>query len=336
MRLSELGEFRLIEAIRKATPKGRGVLLGIGDDAAWVKCRNHSTLITSDILIEGVHFNLKWTSFYSLGYKTLAVNLSDVAAMGGEPAYLILSLGIPVDFSTDSIEEFYRGIRALASKAGVALVGGDTSAADRFLVSATLIGHAPCGVIKRSGARVGDDLYVTGTVGDSSLGLEFLKKKKGHPKSNGIGYLISRHNIPTARLKTGAILAREKLAKAMIDISDGLLQDLGHVCKASGVGAVIWSHALPLSQAYRSYAGRKGALFALTGGEDYELLFSLRPKDRARLEAFRKKLGAPVTRIGQCVPSRDGIKVIDEKCKPLSIPVMGYDHFKKNHRLPLP
>ncbi len=329
MTLSELGEFGLIETIRRATPRGRGVLLGIGDDAALVKCRNHSALITSDLLIEEIHFRLKWTSFYSLGYKTLAVNLSDVAAMGGMPDYLALSIGIPVDFSTDSIKEFYRGVRALASQTGVALVGGDTSAAKRFFISASLIGHAPYGAITRSGARVGDDLYVTGTLGDSALGLELLKKKRD--KDDGVDYLISRHNLPTARLKAGAILAREKLAKAMIDISDGLLQDLGHVCKASGVGATVWRDAVPLSRAYRSYAGGKGALFALTGGEDYELLFSSRPKDRTRLEKIQERLGAPITRIGKCVPSREGIKVIDSEGKPLSISVMGHDHFKQKH-----
>ncbi len=337
MKLSKIGEFGLIDAIRRATPKTRGVLLGIGDDAAWVKCRDHSTLITSDLLIEGVHFDLNWTSFYSLGCKTLTVNLSDLAAMGGEPAYLTLSLGIPVDFTTDCIEEFYRGIRALASKTGVALVGGDTSSAKRFFISATLIGHAPSGAVKRSGAQVGDDLYVTGTLGDSSLGLALLrKKKKGQNKAAGIAYLISRHNVPTARLKAGAILAREKLARAMIDISDGLLQDLGHLCKASGIGAAIWREALPLSRPYRDYAEPKGALYALTGGEDYELLFSLRRKDRTRLEKIQGDLGVPVTRIGTCVPSREGIKVIDQEGKPLPIPITGYDHFKKDGRLSLP
>ena len=133
MRLSELGEFGLIERIRKTIPKGRGVRLGIGDDAAWVESRKNSLLITSDLLIEGVHFDLRWVSFYGLGYKTLAVNLSDIAAMGGCPAYLILSIGFPVDFKTENVEEFYRGIRTLASRSGVSIVGGDTSASNQCL-----------------------------------------------------------------------------------------------------------------------------------------------------------------------------------------------------------
>lgn len=329
MRLSDLGEFALIERIRKATPKGRGVRLGIGDDAAWVECRNHSFLITSDLLIEGVHFDLKWISFYGLGYKTLAVNLSDLAAMGGSPAYLILSLGIPVDFKSKDVEEFYRGIRALGSRSGVALVGGDTSASKRFFISASLIGYAPYGPITRSGGKVGDDLYVTGTLGDSALGLELLNKKKGGAKDDEVAHLISRHLFPTARLKAGSILAQEKLAKAMIDVSDGLLQDLGHLCRASGIGAVVWQEALPLSRAFRLCAGRKGALYAFTGGEDYELLFCLRRRDRTRLEKIRRRLGVPITRIGKCVPPREGIKAINGKGEPLSIAVMGHDHFKK-------
>jgi len=155
MLLKELGEFGLIERIRRATPTGRGVRIGIGDDAAWLEARNHSFLITSDLLIEGIHFELKWTSFYALGYKTLAVNISDLAAMGANPAYLILSLGIPVDFKTEDVEEFYRGIRALASRSGVSLVGGDTSASRHFFISASLVGHSPYRPITRGGGKVG-------------------------------------------------------------------------------------------------------------------------------------------------------------------------------------
>ena len=328
MQLKEIGEFGLIEKIRRATPKGRGVHLGIGDDAAWVESRNHSLLITADLLIEGVHFDLKWISFYGLGYKTLAVNLSDLAAMGGRAAYLTLSLGIPVDFKSEDIEEFYRGVRALAAKNGVALVGGDMSAAKRFFISASLIGYAPYGAITRSGGQIGDDLYVTGTLGDSALGLKLLKGKRGETKKSGARHLISRHLFPSPRMKAGAILARERLARAMIDLSDGLLQDLGHLCKASGVGAVVWQEALPLSRAYRLFAGSKRPLYALTGGEDYELLFCLRHRDRRRLEKFRRYLGVSISHIGKCVPASEGIRIINGNRAPPSISTTGYDHFK--------
>ncbi|MEK6600969.1 MAG: thiamine-phosphate kinase [Candidatus Binatota bacterium] len=327
MLLKEVGEFGLIERIRQATPKGRGVRIGIGDDAAWVECKNRSLLITSDLLIEGIHFNLKQISFYGLGYKTLAVNLSDLAAMGGSPAYLLLSLGIPVDFKTEDVEEFYRGIQALASQSGVAIVGGDTSASRLFFISACLVGHSPHKPITRRGGKVGDDLYVTGTLGDSALGLKLLKEKGTRSKREH-AYLVSRHLFPTARLKAGSTLARERLARAMIDLSDGLLQDLGHLCKASGIGAVVREEALPLSRAYRILTGKRGPLYALTGGEDYELLFCLRRRDRNRLEKIRRRLGVPIARIGECVPSREGIKVINRQGKSLSISVTGYDHFK--------
>ena len=328
MKIKELGEFGLIERIQKATPRGRGVRLGIGDDAAWVRSRQDSLLITSDLLIEGVHFDLKWTSFFELGYKTLSVNLSDLAAMGGSAAYLVLSLGIPVDFKTKDVEQFYRGIRRLASQNGVALVGGDTSRSSFFFISAFLVGHAPYGPVTRSGAKVGDDLYVTGTVGDSALGLELLKTSKARSKRPEISYLSSRHRFPTARLKAGALLAKKRLARAMIDISDGLLQDLSHICKASGTGAVIWREALPLSRPYQRWAGRKGVRYALTGGEDYELLFCIRRKDRAQLEKIRQRLGVPVTRIGRCVPARDGITIVNAKGTSLPFSKTGYNHFK--------
>jgi thiamine-monophosphate kinase len=330
MRLSELGEFGLIERVQRATPRGRGVRLGIGDDAAWVECRRNSLLITSDLLVEGVHFDLEWTSFYALGYKALSVNLSDLAAMGGRPSYLLLSLGIPVDFRVEDMDEFYRGVRKLASQTGVALVGGDTSAAERFFISVALVGYAPYGPVTRRGGKVGDDLYVTGTLGDSALGLEFLKKRKSGNEGDEAAYLISRHRLPAARVKAGTLLAQRRLARAMTDISDGLLQDLSHLCRASRVGAVVWEDSLPLSRAYRLCAGRKGAAHALTGGEDYELLFCLRERDQARLRKAHRRLGVPVTRIGRCVPARDGIKVLTSKGDCVSFPVMGHDHFRNN------
>ena len=333
MKLREIGEFGLIERIKKSTSKGKGVLLGIGDDAAWVRSKKAPLLFTSDLLIEGVHFDLRWTSFYELGHKTVSVNLSDIAAMGGTPDYLVISLGIPVDFKVEDIEEFYRGIRALASQHGLSLVGGDTSSANRFFISVFLVGHAPHGPVTRGGARVGDDLYVTGTLGDSSLGLDLLRRSKRRTRRSDVTFLTSRHRFPTARVKAGSILAKEKLAKAMIDISDGLIQDLTHLCKASGTGAVIWQDTLPLSGPYRRLAVGKRTRYSLTGGEDYELLFSLRARDRARLQRIRKRLDVSVTHIGRCVPARNGITVVNGKGTPLALLQKGHDHFKSKSRL---
>jgi len=256
MKLSRLGEFGLIERIRRNTPWRRGVRIGIGDDAAWVNLAAGSSIITTDLLIEGVHFKLKWTSLFALGHKSLAVNLSDIAAMGGVPAYVVVSLGIPRNFDSKQIEEFYRGFNLLANKCHVALVGGDTNIARSLIISVCVIGHPLARPICRAGASVGDDIYVTGTLGDAALGLKFLRRRHPVKKRKEIVALLRRHHQPMPRLRASAVLAREKLATAMIDISDGLLQDLDHICKASRVGAVIWNQQLPLCPAYLARAGK--------------------------------------------------------------------------------
>ena len=327
MKVGSLGEFGLIERIRKAAPQGRGVRAGIGDDAAWLECRGRALLVTADLLIEGFHFDLRWTSFYALGYKTLAVNLSDIAAMGGVPDYLTLSLALPGNYRAGDIEEFYRGLNALARRSGVSVVGGDTSAADRLFISPALVGHCDGRPVLRSGARPGDDLYVTGTLGDSALGLTLLKKKLRASRAHkaAAAYALRRHHYPTARLTAGVVLGRTGLAKAMIDVSDGLVQDLGHICKASGLGAEIDAPALPLSKAYRSLAGADTAA-ALGGGEDYELLFAARARDRGRIEKLKPRLGVRLTRIGRCVRG-SGIRFLAGG-RSRSAPLGGFDHFK--------
>jgi thiamine-monophosphate kinase len=286
-------------------------------------------LVTADLLIEGIHFDLKWTSLFDLGYKTLAVNLSDIAAMGGIPAYLILSLGIPPAFDSRDIEDFYRGIRFLAAKHGVALVGGDTDAAKLLIISACVLGHAPHRPIRRSGAKAGDDIYVTGTLGDSALALKFLKSRAPRARRGSVAHLSSRHHRPTPRITAGALLARERLGTAMIDVSDGLIQDLGHICKASAVGAEIWADKLPLSRAYRELAGRAGTRYALSGGEDYELLFCARKHDRRRIEKLGTRARVAITRIGSCDSGKNGIVVLDAAGNPVETRAAGHDHFKK-------
>ena len=332
MKLSRLGEFALIEKIRRTTPSGRGVLLGIGDDAAWVESKSGSILITSDLLLQDVHFKLQWTSLFALGHKALAVNLSDIAAMGGKPAYVILALGIPPDFSSNQVSQFYRGINSLCSKAGVTLVGGDTNVAKSLIISVCVIGHAIWTPVRRSGAQVGNDIYVTGTLGDSSLGLKLLKSGRWRSNRGFAAYLVSRHRQPTPRVVVGEVVARERLATAMIDISDGLVQDLGHICSASGLGAEIWRDKLPLSPAYRAITGKDGACHALSGGEDYELLFCARKRDRTRLANLSKQSKVPITRIGRCLADKKGVAVLDHLGKAVSIPIKGYDHFRNGSR----
>jgi thiamine-monophosphate kinase len=330
MKLSRLGEFGLIQRIQHALPIGRGVRIGIGDDAAWVENPSGSSLVTADLLIEGVHFELKWTSLFELGYKSLAVNLSDIAAMGGVPAYAILSLGIPADLDTRDIDEFYRGVNALARPNHVAVAGGDTNISKLLIISVCVIGHAIHLPIRRSGASVGDDIYVTGTLGDSALGLKLLREHKAQLKLRGVAKLLDRHHRPTPRLTIGALLAKNRLATAMIDVSDGLMQDLAHICRASGTGAVIREDDLPLSPSYRALVGTYGTRYALSGGEDYELLFCARKQNRARVEKLRSRAGVGITRIGACVTPDKGIVVVDRSEKPVTILHKGHDHFKKN------
>jgi thiamine-monophosphate kinase len=328
MKLSRLGEFGLIERLRRKLPAGRGVRIGIGDDAAWLENSSGSSLVTADLLIEGVHFNLKWTSLYDLGFKSLTVNLSDIAAMGGVPAYAVVSLGIPAHFDSDDIEHFYRGLNALARASRVSVVGGDTSVADVLIISVCLIGHAPQRPVRRAGASAGDDIYVTGTLGDSALGLSLLQHGRTRADKKAVSFLLARHRRPSARLAVGALLATDRLATAMIDVSDGVLQDLGHICRASDIGAIICKDKLPLSPAFRSLAGKDGTRHVLSGGEDYELLFCSRPSSRAAIEKLAKRFRVPITRIGTCVSGRR-VDVVDRLGKTISLGALGHDHFKK-------
>jgi thiamine-monophosphate kinase len=329
MKLSQVGEFGIIEKIRRTAAVGRGVRLGIGDDAAWLQNFTSSCLVTADLLLENVHFNLKWTSLFDLGYKSLAVNISDIAAMGGVPAYAITSLGLPAAFGAEQVYEFYRGMNALARESAVSIVGGDTSVAESLLVSVCILGHAPYHPVSRGGARAGDDIYVTGTVGDAALGLELLKRKSPALSRAEAAYLLKRHHRPTPRTGAGVLLARSRLAAAMIDVSDGLLQDLGHVCKASGVGAVICEESLPRSSGYRALA--EDSRWALCGGEDYELLFCARRRVRAAIERLSKQAGVRITRIGACVRRAEGINVLDRRGRKVKMPALGYDHFRAAH-----
>jgi thiamine-monophosphate kinase len=330
MNLRRLGEFGLIESIRRMSGAGKGVRIGIGDDCAWVSHPAGSSLVTADLLIESIHFDLRWTSFEALGHKSLAVNLSDIAAMGGLPAYAVLSLGIPQKLDSQRIVEFYRGFNRLAKRCGVAVIGGDTNIARSFIVSVCVIGHAPARPVQRSGARVGDDIYVTGTLGDSALGLALLRKQLPGGGSAAAGRLLLRHHRPMPRLTAGVALARRKLAAAMIDISDGLLQDLGHICRASRTGALIWHERLPLSRDYLTVAGKLAKRLALHGGEDYELLFCARPRFRKQIANLSDSAKIQVSRIGRCVPAAQGIMVIDAAGKAIRLRHEGHDHFKSS------
>lgn len=284
MKLSNVGEFGLISTISSLCRTTESlVLLGIGDDAAVLTFKANKVLATTDMLIEGIHFDLNYTTFFQLGFKTLAVSVSDIAAMGGRPEYFFLCLGIPPFFETKWIEELYKGINALAIQTQVHVTGGDTCSArsGNFVLSGFLLGSTNK-FIRRSGAQVGDTIYITNKLGDSAAGLALLQAHgktanfddKSFDKDRFALFepLVRRHLMPTPRfmIDTGEITA-------MIDISDGLLQDLGHICEQSGTGARIYLNNIPLSDALKKasqHLNRDPLDFALNGGEDYELLFT--------------------------------------------------------------
>jgi len=313
--LSNIGEFGLIKQIENICRKGgRNVLIDIGDDAAAVRTGSKTTLLCSDMLTEGVHFDLKTTSCRQLGHKILAVNLSDIFAMGGKPKYFLLNLAIPSACSANDIKDIYRGIKRLADRHGVSVVGGDTVSSKAGLVlSGTLVGETDR-VISRKGARPGDSIFITGTPGDSAMGLEILKQGAGHRvKGTGKRALCKKHLMPEPEP-----IKRKKDITAMIDISDGLLADLSHICDESKAGAVINTDRIPLSDALISVCNtaKKDPLeYALKGGEDFILLFT---------SSAKKKKGA--VRIGEIIKS--GRYIIDSHGKKRRFKAEGYEHFK--------
>jgi thiamine-monophosphate kinase len=323
MKLRELGEFPFLHRLRQRVPSDPRVLLGIGDDCAALSLPG-TTVVTTDAMIENVHFRREWTSFYSLGEKAFATNASDIAAMGAEPTFALLSIGAPLDCEVEDLDAFFEGFVHAAHLHDTTLIGGNMSAAPCFMISVTLLGQASNGIVKRAGACPGDDLYVTGAPGDAALGLRLLQEQRDDAPAR---VLKSRFLLPTARVTVGREVARRHLATAMIDISDGLLQDLGHLCEASEVGARIEASALPLSPEYCAVMGDHDFTLALTGGEAYELLFTVSPDRQADIAAIAEKAACRVTCIGRIVPRAEGVRVYGSDGKSYTPTQAGYDHF---------
>ena len=328
MKLSNVGEFGLIRTIRKQfLQKNPRVQIGIGDDAAALSCTpSHTLLATSDLLLEGVHFDLAFTDFYSLGWKSAAVNLSDIAAMGGIPRFCLTSIGIPSCITVEQITDFYRGFKTLSRKHGVSLVGGDTCLSQKeFVISVTVLGEVERSKMQtRRGARPGDHIFVTGTLGDSAGGLELLKTG-GSRQGTGAGKLVQKHLRPVPRIEYGRAIARSGCATAMIDISDGLSSDLFHICEQSKTGAEIYSRSIPLSSALLGAHTLRYApdYYALSGGEDYELLFTVPPKKIKKLLSLK----LPVSEVGS-ITKKTGLAITDDRGLTKSFLPAGYDHFR--------
>jgi thiamine-monophosphate kinase len=316
-------EFRLIDRIRERTALARqDVRLGIGDDAALLAVPPGQQLaVAIDTLVEGVHFP-QGTAPQDIGWKALAVNLSDLAAMGAAPAWALLALTLP-QADAARVDGLAEGFARLAQEHGVALVGGDTTRGP-FSLSVVVHGFVPPGqALLRTGACAGDAVFVTGTLGDAAGGLRLARGELPFdPSDEAHRALRARLDRPTPRIRAG--LALRGLASACIDISDGLLADLGHVCSASGVGAELEIDRLPLSPALRTVFGDAAAReFALSGGDDYELCFSVPAARAAAAQAALAACGCRPTRIGHMVEG-SGVRVRGAATAPTG---RGWDHF---------
>ena len=325
LQICDLGEFPFIHRLRNRLSDDPRVILGVGDDCAALKLPGIS-LLTTDTLVENIHFRRAWTSFATLGRKAFAVNASDITAMGGEPNFALLNLCVPPTDAVEDLDNFFDGFLASASEQGVALIGGNMSAAPVLMISVTMMGHAPHGIITRSGAQVGDDVYVSGTLGDAALGVKLFQEGRNDEVAETVK---ARFVCPTIRYALASALASKHLVSAMLDVSDGLLQDLGHMCEESRCGARIDAPTLPLSGGYQTLLGREGWDSALAGGEDYELLFAAPVAHREALQAVAEQTGCPITRIGFLVQNEEGILVRDAQGLPYTPVRAGHDHFRQ-------
>ncbi len=330
-------EFDFIRALRERTPASSSIT-GIGDDAAVVHAApGRDTVITTDLLIEDVDFRRTTIPPYLLGHKALAVSLSDIAAMGSRPRWSLMSIGIPEDvWQTDFVDRLYNGLFELAGRYDVQLIGGDTSRTEeKIVIDSIVLGECAAGhAIKRSGAKAGDQIFVTGSLGGAAAGLRLVERGAHLAEQNlqdedsqKLDHVLLRQLRPEPRVGWGIVLGDERLATAMIDISDGLSSDLNHLCEASGVGALIESSLLPIDSQVTELCGRRALdplQLALHGGEDFELLFTVRPDDVARLP--RRVDGTRITRIGEIRGHDEGVK-ISEGTRIWELNPGGWKHF---------
>ncbi len=337
MDLKKLGEFGLIQKLQaRIPPRSKRVLHGIGDDCAVYAGQNGTHwVVSTDALVENVHFDLKTHTPEILGRKTIAVNVSDIAAMGAKPKFAVITLGLPKKIKVEFIDKFYKGLNKASKHFQMDVIGGDTVSSPKALfINLTIVGETiKHRLFTRKGARTGDAVCVTGTLGDSALGLKILKSKKSTWKGGDSlrNKLIKKHLQPEPRLDFSLRLAKSKMkVSSMIDVSDGLTQDLQHLLTASGKGAELWEDRLPLSQAFEKFsilnkipAGK----LALGGGEDYELLFTINSDNVKKLKESCDLSGVPVTQIGE-ISSQPGIVLIQPggKRKSLQKP-LGFNHF---------
>lgn len=303
MKLKDLGEFGFIDRVSKRIRVDNSVIRGIGDDTAVIRWKcNKYLLFTSDMIIEEVHFDLRKSTPFRIGWKALGVNISDIAAMGGLPRYANISLGLPKDLDLKFIDSVYAGINSMAKRFNVNITGGDTNSSDRIIIDIALIGEVNKDeLILRSGAKVGDFIMVTGTLG---------------------GSIRERHLSFIPRIRESQFLVKNFKINSMIDISDGLSSDLFRICQSSKVGARIYESLIPISKGINSVKN------ALHDGEDFELLFTA-PKDTLKnlKKNFKKRFKIPINAIGEVTKKIAGIKIVDRYGRASFLEEKGFRHF---------
>jgi len=333
MKISELGQFALIKLIHDITSRFRDpeqaswqqLLLDIGDDVAAWQSNNHITLATTDSLVQDVHFDLDIIRWEELGWKALAVNLSDIAAMGGIPLYALVNLVSPGQIETEGISRLYGSMASLAAEFGVAIVGGNLATGPSLVITITLLGYSKDrALLTRSAATPGEQIAVTGYLGLSAAGREMTKKKL-NLSAEASRILRGAHFKPVPRVKEGQVLVEHGVNSA-IDISDGLVADLTHVCEASKVSAQIKLEQLPIHTLSKANFPNYLDL-ALYGGEDYELLFTA---SKATIDQVRKTLSCPITVIGNITKEdiSDRVTLLDSKENPIPYDRSGWEHFR--------
>jgi len=318
MKLSDIGEFGLIERlVRQTAAESPALVVGPGDDAAVWRAGGELVIATTDTMVDGVHFRSENGRWRDLGWKALAVNLSDIAAMGGRPTYSLVTVCLPADLGVAAVDDLYAGLMECAGEYGVIVAGGDVVRSPVASITVAMLGagaehDGEPTLLLRSGAKPGDVIAVTGTLGDSAGGLR--------PLAEGVGLedaLVRRHVRPTPRVAEGRAAVAAGL-RCGIDVSDGLLQDLGHVCEMSGVAAVVRARNVPISDELRAGYPAEALEMACTGGEDYELLM-VGPKDKID--------SLPVTVIGEIVDGA-GVKLADDKGSEIAFERTGWDAFR--------
>jgi thiamine-monophosphate kinase len=333
MKLDEIGEFGLIDRIkgRKAT-HDEDVIIGIGDDCAILRRGLVLEALTTDCLVAGTHYQDGWLTMKDVGWKALAVNVSDIAAVGGTPRHALVTLFLPDGMATGDIDDLYDGLDECGNAFGVSIVGGDiVRIQGPFAISITLSGTCERDeVVLRSGARQDDIIVVTGSLGDAALGLKCLRDQVPCPRGSALGSSVGKFRRPMPRMKESRAIVEGLRPSAMIDVSDGLVSDMRHVLEASKVGAVLEADAIPVSPGVREFFGgaeEEALSWAISSGEEYELLFTMASRFEAKLPELSQELGTTLTRIGKITSKSYGVKLTapggEKDLRP-----DGFDHFK--------